>query len=886
MIKRLPLREYLLVFASIGVLVAVLLYMMSMQRNAFNLVSDLSGEWKVAFGKTFGEVKDAEFQKVNLPSQKDVDSQGKDFHWMLYKKAFVTPHLCTRYEGEKCAILISEIGDAAEIYLNGKLLQISGGLPPNFSYAKHYPVVALLDPNSLRRERPNDLLIRVYASKQPRSGLRNAPIGIATYKDARYYYISSVTFDVVIPIGIAVLLAVFSLLFYRLTRKAKESRPIIVAFGQMCMAYTIYLVFVSNMPREFLAPWLAVHLHCLFRFLSDWTLFDVTWKAYSLKKNKVKSAFNIIYASVIAIVSASIIFQIFSPESLRETLGSQIPYIISGKLFLLAFAPLVLGIVASFISKAHDRPKIWTAFYLGLLYFQVNDTLVFLEVIKGIYFVRFYPLLVAIFLGLEVFERYRRENEKKKIDEAKMQAAWDTANQVVHDIQSPLSAYRTALDMIRDEIPEERRVLFRDIYSRLSGITASLSKQMKAVKNNEESPLETRSIQSIASLLDSLVAEKRLEFQGKLGVNILFDMNVQSYGVFSSVMPNDFKRVLSNLINNAVEATDKGCVSVSLSKNDDFAFISIKDSGKGMSKEELMKLGIKGVSWKENGSGLGFSFAKKCVESWNGAIDVESEVGRGSVVQVKIPIANAPEWFIEKVRIGKDTTVVILDDDPSIHSSWETKLKTFGQSISIKHFSEPVELKHWIDSHGPKKVMYFIDYEFLNSEYNGLSFILENKLEAKSILVTSRADEEAIKLTCSKNCIKLLPKAMVSSLPIDTSLKVKPDAVLMEDDEMVISTWLHSAKRYRREVRAFSTRQDLLSQLSIFDFETKFFLDSRLKGEERGEDVARLLYNKGFRHIYMATSNLDLDKDIGNYIKGIVSKSPPWIANEENLSGY
>jgi hypothetical protein len=158
----------------------------------------------------------------------------------------------------------------------------------------------------------------------------------------------------------------------------------------------------------------------------SFTLFDVTWKAYSLKKNKVKTAFNIIYASVIAVVSASIAFQVFSPESVRETLGSQIPYIISGKMFFLSFAPLVLGIVASFVSKAHDRPKIWTAFYVGLLYFQVNDTLVFLEVIKGIYFVRFYPLLVAIFLGLEVFERYRRENEKKKIDEAKMLAAWDT----------------------------------------------------------------------------------------------------------------------------------------------------------------------------------------------------------------------------------------------------------------------------------------------------------------------------------------------------------------------------------------------------------------------------------------------------------------------------
>lgn len=875
MIKRLPLREYLLVFASIGVLFAVLIYMMSMQRNALNLVSDLSGDWKVAFGKTFAEVKESEFQKVSLPIQKDIAPQGKDFHWMLYKKAFVTPRSCTRYEGEKCAILISEIGDSAEIYLNGKLLQISGGLPPNFSYAKHYPVVALLDPNSLRRERPNDLLIRVYASKQPRSGLRNAPIGIATYKDARYYYISTVTFDVVIPIGIAVLLAVFSLLFYRLTRKARESRPIIVAFSQMCMAYTIYLVFVSNMPREFLAPWLAVHLHGLFRFLSDWTLFDVTWKAFSLKKNKVKSAFNFIFAAIVTVLGASTIIQIFTPIELRETVGTQIPYTISGYLFWLAFVPPVLGIVASFISKAHDRPKIWTVFYLGLFYFQVNDTLVFVEAIKGIYFVRFYPLLVSIFLGLEVFERYRRENENKKIDEAKMQVAWDTANQVVHDIQSPLSAYRIALDIIKDELPEERRVLFRDIYSRLSGITASLSKQMKSSKGGIEIP-EQRSVQPLSSLLDSLVAEKRLEFQGKLGVNILFDMTSESYGVFSAVTPSDFKRVVSNIINNGMEATTKGSVTVALSKTDSHAIVSVKDSGKGMSKDELKKLGLRGVSWKENGSGLGFSFAKKCVELWGGSIDVESEVGVGTTVHIQLPVANSPDWFIDKVRITKDTTVVVLDDDPSIHSSWDNKLKAFGKSISIKHFSEPTTLKDWLTDQTPKNAIYFIDYEFLNSTDNGLNFIRENKLETKSVLVTSRADEETIKAACSTCCVKLLPKAMVSSIPIVTSEKVKPDAVLVEDDEMVISTWLHSARRYNRDLRAFSNREDLLAQIDRFDSETEFYLDSRLK-EDRGEEVAKVLFNKGFRHLFIASGNSDLSPGIELFVEGIVSKTPPWI---------
>ncbi|MEZ4815530.1 MAG: HAMP domain-containing sensor histidine kinase [Bdellovibrionota bacterium] len=594
-----------------------------------------------------------------------------------------------------------------------------------------------------------------------------------------------------------------------------------------------------------------------------------------LKKNKVKSAFNFIFAAIVIALGVSTIYQVFTPIDLRETVGTQIPYTISGYLFWLAFVPPVLGIVASFISKAHDRPKIWTVFYLALFYFQINDTLVFVEAIKGIYFVRFYPLLVSIFLGLEVFERYRRENENKKIDAAKMQVAWDTANQVVHDIQSPLSAYRIALDIIKDELPEERRVLFRDIYSRLSGITASLSKQMKTSKGSVEIP-EQRSVQPLSSLLDSLVAEKRLEFQGKLDVNILFDMTSESYGVFSAVTPSDFKRVVSNIINNGMEATDSGSVTITLSKSEGYAIISIKDSGKGMSKDELKKLGLRGVSWKENGSGLGFSFAKKCVEQWGGMIDVESEVGQGTTVLVKLPVANSPDWFIDKVRISKDTTVVVLDDDPSIHSSWDNKLKAFGKSISIKHFSEPASLKDWLADRTPKNAIYFIDYEFLNSTDNGLNFIRENKLESKSVLVTSRADEETIKAACSTCCVKLLPKAMVSSIPIVTSEQIKPDAVLVEDDEMVISTWLHSAKRYNRDLRAFSNREDLLAQVDRFDSETAFYLDSRLK-EDRGEEVAKILYLKGFKKLYIASGNSDLAPDVNLFVEGIAGKSPPWI---------
>jgi signal transduction histidine kinase len=851
--------------------------MLSMQRSKVELVSDLSGKWNVAFSQSLHETKDSDFKTIELPNQKNIDPEGKDFHWMLYTRTFETPKSCTRYDGEKCAILISEIGDAAEIYVNGKLLQISGGLPPNFSYAKHYPVMALLDPNSLHQNKENNILIRVYTSKQPRSGLRNAPIGIATYKEARFYYISSVTFDVVIPVGIAVILAIFSLLFYRLTKKARSSRPIIVAFSQMCMAFTIYLVFVSNLPREFLAPWLAVHLHCLFRFLADWALFDVTWKAFSLKNNKIQNFFNMIFGSIVTIISLSTIFHTFAGETQQETLGTAIPYMLSGKMFFLAFAPMVLGIIASFISKAHERPKIWTLFYVALLSFQINDTLVFLEVFRGIYFVRFYPLLIAIFLGLEVFERYRRETERKRINAAKMRAAWDTANQVVHDIQSPLSAYRTALDLIKEDLAEESRVLFREIYTRLTGITASLSRQMKSAKDIPQLIESQESIHPISSLLDNIIAEKHLEYQKRLEINITCDLGPEAYGIFAKVAPDDFKRAISNLINNAVEATKHGVVQISLNTNDKDSIIKIKDYGKGISETGLESLGTKGFSeGKENGSGLGFHFSKTVIEEMNGKVEVISELGKGTEVTLTIPRANPPKWFIDKIRLKTSTTIVVLDDDPSIHSSWNNKLKPQKDLKPALHFTDPDQLKNWITRNKHEDVVFFIDYELLNSDYNGLNFIVDNKIMSKAILVTSRADERNIRKSCNNLGLKLLPKSMVSAIPFEINSKESLYTVLLDDDDMIIETWKHSAKRYNQKLRTFKTPKEIYSKIKTLDLKTVFYIDSRLE-KARGEDVAQILYKEGFREIFIASANTDLDASVHRVIKGVVSKSPPWI---------
>jgi two-component system, NtrC family, sensor histidine kinase AtoS len=72
-----------------------------------------------------------------------------------------------------------------------------------------------------------------------------------------------------------------------------------------------------------------------------------------------------------------------------------------------------------------------------------------------------------------------------------------------------------------------------------------------------------------------------------------------------------------------------------------FAWVRIEDSGQGISDEVLSKIFYPFFTTKEKGSGIGLAIAQKIVDSHHGSIDVESEVGRGTVFTIKLPLDEA-----------------------------------------------------------------------------------------------------------------------------------------------------------------------------------------------------------------------------------------------------
>ncbi len=163
------------------------------------------------------------------------------------------------------------------------------------------------------------------------------------------------------------------------------------------------------------------------------------------------------------------------------------------------------------------------------------------------------------------------------------------------------------------------------------------------------SPVELRDLlEEVAKELNPLAQEK------KLSLELDFGEKEALTAANSKVMGDrlELHRLFTNLIGNAIKFTDAGSVTICLtpasapaSTGTDqqpmyYVLIEIKDTGQGIPTEEQPTLfeRFRQGSHKRSGSGLGLYLSRRIVEAHKGTIEVKSELGKGSVFLVRLPV--------------------------------------------------------------------------------------------------------------------------------------------------------------------------------------------------------------------------------------------------------
>ncbi len=453
--------------------------------------------------------------------------------------------------------------------------------------------------------------------------------------------------------------------------------------------------------------------------------------------------------------------------------------------------------------------------------------------------------------------------------------------QVAHDIRSPLSALNTCLKML-PQIPEEQRILMRNAANRINDIAHNLLAQYKGLPANKT---DSYKVWLLAPLIESIISEKRLAIEER-PVKIEADITAEGVAAFAEFDSNEMKRLLSNLINNALEAFPdqvKGVVTIFLDAKHDVISLDVIDNGIGIAPENLEKVVEPGMSTKEKGHGLGLSHAKETIEAWGGSLILSSTVGVGTKISLSLPQAPAPRWFVSSIEVSDEMLIGVLDDDQSVHDAWDQRLLAVSKKLQIQHFRGSESFISWYRAQG-QPVQVFSDYELLSDPLTGLEVLEQLGLGKNAILVTSHYENPDIIERCQRRGVRLLPKNLLPYVPIEKVIMKKQalerkayDLILLDDNPDVTKMWKVAASMAGKNILVFNDVEDFEDALAAIDFATPIYIDSELKDNLRGEVYSQTIFEQGFKVLYLATGHDSSNFDDLPWIVAIVGKDAPFI---------
>ena len=233
------------------------------------------------------------------------------------------------------------------------------------------------------------------------------------------------------------------------------------------------------------------------------------------------------------------------------------------------------------------------------------------------------------------------EVQKQLVQAEKLATVGTLAGGVAHEINNPLTAILTNVQMLlapgEAQADLESLQLIEEATKRCRTIVQKLMAYAKK-------PLETAEVKEV-DMLDAV--EKVLSFltyqMEQDNIKITLDAKKGDYPVMGN--HNEMEQVITNILINAKDAIRhhkrSGEIHISLTKNDDWVKVTVKDDGAGIPKNILPKIFDPFFTTKEigKGLGLGLSICHSIVEKHSGTITVDSEPGKGSRFTVQLPKA-------------------------------------------------------------------------------------------------------------------------------------------------------------------------------------------------------------------------------------------------------
>ena len=216
-----------------------------------------------------------------------------------------------------------------------------------------------------------------------------------------------------------------------------------------------------------------------------------------------------------------------------------------------------------------------------------------------------------------------------------------------HELRTPVAVMRTRaeLSLRKARSPEEYREVIAEVLMELEKTSALIEQLMFLARADSGAETLRFSPTNVAEVLREACHQGSALAEAK---QIGFKAHINGESVWIQGDASSLRRLFLILIDNAVKYTPpSGQVEVSLHRNNGFAVAEVRDTGIGIAESDLPNVferfyrADKARSRESVGVGLGLSIGRWITEVHAGTIEVHSAPGRGSVFQVRLPIANS-----------------------------------------------------------------------------------------------------------------------------------------------------------------------------------------------------------------------------------------------------
>lgn len=208
------------------------------------------------------------------------------------------------------------------------------------------------------------------------------------------------------------------------------------------------------------------------------------------------------------------------------------------------------------------------------------------------------------------------------------------ASSIIHDIKNPMTTIKAYAQVLRKKIGEGEAIQLVDEVIRQIDRLVNMAQEILDFSRGVTS-LNFSKIK-LGDFLDGVIAFLVRDFErNKIEIekNLEFDDEVE-------MDVDKMTRVVFNIAHNSRDAMPEGGKFIIKTwREDNFFFMQFTDTGKGMPEEVKKKIFEPFVTYgKKHGTGLGMAITKKIVTEHKGDIFVESELGKGTTITIKLPL--------------------------------------------------------------------------------------------------------------------------------------------------------------------------------------------------------------------------------------------------------